>query len=84
MPLHDLPPSAVAALKQGRKIEAIKVMREEHGIGLREAKEEVEAWLARDPSLLGQPPTVPLPWRHIGTAVAAACLMIIIYNLFIR
>ncbi|MCG8590243.1 MAG: hypothetical protein MJE66_13205 [Proteobacteria bacterium] len=30
-------------LLRGRKIEAIKLYREEHGVGLREAKEAVEA-----------------------------------------
>lgn len=31
-------------LKQGRKIEAIKVVREETGLGLKEAKDLVESW----------------------------------------
>jgi len=31
-------------LRQGRKIEAIKVVREETGLGLREAKDLVESW----------------------------------------
>ncbi len=35
--------SVEAALAAGRKIEAIKLYRERHGVGLREAKEAVEA-----------------------------------------
>ena len=31
------------ALLRGKKIEAIKIYREEHGVGLREAKEAVDA-----------------------------------------
>lgn len=33
-------------LRQGRKIEAIKVVREETGLGLKEAKDLVESWEA--------------------------------------
>jgi ribosomal protein L7/L12 len=35
--------SVEAAILAGRKIEAIKLYREEHGVGLKEAKEAVEA-----------------------------------------
>lgn len=40
-PSH-LPPEAAAALRAGKKIEAIKIVRERLGIGLKEAKELVE------------------------------------------
>jgi hypothetical protein len=39
----SLPPDVVAAMSAGRKIEAIKLLREAHGIGLKEAKAAVEA-----------------------------------------
>lgn len=39
----DLPAAAVAALRQGNKIEAIKIVRVEFGLGLKEAKDAVEA-----------------------------------------
>ena len=35
--------SVESALHAGRKIEAIKLYREEHGVGLKEAKEAVES-----------------------------------------
>jgi len=38
-----LPPAAIAALAGGNKIEAIKLAREANGIGLKEAKELVDA-----------------------------------------
>lgn len=41
---RELPPSAVAELMQGRKIEAIKIVREHWGIGLKDAKDAVEAY----------------------------------------
>ena len=44
-----LPPLAVSALMKGRKIEAIKIVREEQGIELKEAKEVVEDYIRSDP-----------------------------------
>ena len=37
--------AAVAALHQGNKVEAIKLVRAERGIGLKEAKDLVDAYL---------------------------------------
>ena len=47
----DLPPAAVEALAKGRKIDAIKILREERRIGLKEAKESVEYYLDSQPAL---------------------------------
>ncbi|WPC04130.1 hypothetical protein SBP02_15295 [Pseudomonas benzenivorans] len=47
----ELPPSVMAALRRGRKIEAIKRLREACGLDLREAKQEVEAFLQVHPEL---------------------------------
>ena len=47
----DLPKTAVEALRHGNLIGAIKVVRQERKIGLKEAKEEVEAYLASQPAL---------------------------------
>lgn len=41
-PAEDLPPQVMHALKAGRKVEAIKLLREARGIGLAEAKEAVD------------------------------------------
>ena len=38
-----LPDAVVAALKRGNKIEAIKLLREQIGAGLKEAKDAVDA-----------------------------------------
>ncbi|MGH7930010.1 MAG: ribosomal protein L7/L12 [Candidatus Binatia bacterium] len=46
-----LPPSAIAALYKGNKIEGIKIVREERNIGLKEAKDAVEQYVAGQPSL---------------------------------
>lgn len=42
----DLPSDVIVAIEAGRKIEAIKLLREETGLGLAEAKDVVDA-LAR-------------------------------------
>ncbi len=40
--IPQLPDEVIAALRDGHKIEAIKLLRESHGIGLKQAKELVE------------------------------------------
>lgn len=47
----ELPLEAIAALKRGSKIEAIKQVRLSRGIGLKEAKEVVEQHIDADPIL---------------------------------
>ena len=44
-----LPLAAVNALREGRKVEAIKLAREELGVDLKEAKQRVERYLRADP-----------------------------------
>jgi hypothetical protein len=46
-----LSPAAIAALHKGNKIEGIKIVRQERGIGLKEAKDAVEQYLASQPAL---------------------------------
>ena len=45
----QLPPAAVAALLAGRKIEAIKIVRQVLSVGLKDAKGLVDAYVASDP-----------------------------------
>jgi hypothetical protein len=47
----DFPKAAVEALWRGNVIEAIKVVRQERKIGLKEAKNLVDAYIASQPSL---------------------------------
>jgi ribosomal protein L7/L12 len=46
-----LPQTAVAALRQGRMIEAVKLVRLEQNIGLREAKDLIDRYLQSRPAL---------------------------------
>ena len=43
--------AAVSALRLGNKIEAIKIVREERNIGLKEAKDAIEDYLKDQPAL---------------------------------
>jgi ribosomal protein L7/L12 len=48
---RTLPPRAASALRDGRAIDAIKVLRETEGLDLAQAKSRVDAYLAADPAL---------------------------------
>ena len=75
-----LPPTVMQALRSGNQIEAIRLVREHRGLGLREAKLMVDAMVAGDPSLHGNlSPGSPrrsssLLWLAIFLAVAAYIL----------
>ena len=45
----DLPAPVVTALSQGQKLEAIRLLREAKGIGLKEAKDMVDAYTTSRP-----------------------------------
>ncbi|MCB0358969.1 MAG: ribosomal protein L7/L12, partial [Bdellovibrionales bacterium] len=47
----SIPEAAVNALSQGSKIGAIKIVREAHCIGLKEAKEVVERFIDSRPDI---------------------------------
>ncbi|PKO50861.1 MAG: 50S ribosomal protein L7/L12 [Betaproteobacteria bacterium HGW-Betaproteobacteria-20] len=51
---QQLPLSAIDALKQGRKIEAIKLIRQLNGLGLKEAKDLIDDYLRSHPELQSQ------------------------------
>jgi len=52
---HQLPADVIASLKAKRKIEAIKLLREQRHCGLKEAKEMVDAHLRLNPDVNPQP-----------------------------
>jgi hypothetical protein len=47
----SLSPEAIAALREGRLIDAIKITRATHRLGLKEAKDAVDAYVASQPAL---------------------------------
>ena len=50
----ELPVQVVDAIHANRKIDAIKLLREERGLGLKEAKELVDAYTMKNPQLVVQ------------------------------
>ena len=79
----DLPPEAIAAAHRGNLIEAIKITREKTGVGLKEAKDAVEAHLGRPGSRLvrnsGEDRAGDYIKRPIVFALVAALIAIAIY-----
>ena len=51
---RPLPAAAAGALSTGHKVDAIKYVREAEGLGLMEAKQRVNAHIARNPVLKAQ------------------------------
>ena len=47
----NLPAAAVAALHEGRKIDAIRIVRQERGVDLKAAKDAVDAYIDSQPGL---------------------------------
>lgn len=55
MNVRPLPAAGQSILRtEGNLIGAIKIVREAEGLGLKEAKERVEAWIATQPELAAQ------------------------------
>lgn len=48
---RPLPPEAIEALERGEMIQAIKIVRETYGLGLRESKDLVDRHVESDPAL---------------------------------
>ena len=75
-PLAPLTDSVMTALQQGNKIEAIRILREQTGLGLKEAKDAIEALSpgARSPTHRASPAAVKdspsIPWWLVLAAVA--------------
>jgi ribosomal protein L7/L12 len=68
--------AVMAALAQGHKIQAIKLYREATGVGLKAAKDAVEAMETGSPELAGRPQLAMRPASSGRPAVAFAALML--------
>ena len=77
-PASPLPPDVHAALQRGNKIEAIRLLREHTGLGLKEAKDAVEASGVRATAQSDRAPGEMPPAAGAGRwliAIAAAALV---------
>lgn len=71
---------AIEAVKSGSKINAIKIVREESGMGLKDAKEFVETYIDTHPDvkqLLMKNSALSLP--SVSTVVVLICIAVIVY-----
>jgi ribosomal protein L7/L12 len=79
------PAEAITALRQGNKIEAIKILRQVHHLDLKDVKDKVDGYVSNEPALQQKLATVQTEslrglarWLFIISAVA-----IVVYYLFI-
>jgi len=82
-PLASLPPEVAAAMKQGNKIEAIRMLREKTGLGLKEAKEAVES-IQTDTSSLRAPGEVARSGIGMWLVAALVAVAVLAYVVFRR
>lgn len=71
----QLPADVLAALREGNKIEAIRLLREHTGLGLKEAKDAVDAWGGASAPRLSpgeQPRSSGAGWWVLGLVLLAA------------
>jgi len=76
----ELPPEVQAALARGQKIEAIKLLREARGMGLKEAKEAVEACQPErrmDSDSVVQGGGSRLPWLVVAIVLVLAAVWLL-------
>ena len=85
-PPAPLPPEVAEALRQGNKVEAIKRLRAQTGLGLKEAKDVVDAAQPAVRTTLqgGAPGEVVRPGRVIGWLLAIAMAGLVVYYLLQR
>jgi ribosomal protein L7/L12 len=79
----SLPCSVVVAMRRGQKIEAIKLLREQTGLGLKEAKEAVEGYQGKADAAAGQrsPGEVPRSGRFAWVAALVVIALVAYYFL---
>ncbi len=76
---NGLPPLVIEALQRGEKIQAIRLMREISGVGLKEAKDLVDASPHAAVRSGLSPGEVPRTGRAIWTIVAVVLLAWLLY-----
>lgn len=82
---YELSPEVFQLLAQGRKIEAIKLIREESGLGLAEAKELAEAISGHNAPDTPSPPAMKEEGGAAGilAIVAAFLIAFLVYVFFL-
>lgn len=80
---QPLSEAVIAAIQNGRKIEAIKILRGETGLGLKDAKHAVDAYAQRHPDLVSQTgATSETRFGRLLLVGTAAAVAIALYRYF--
>jgi ribosomal protein L7/L12 len=78
-PEKQLPPAVLIALNSGNKIEAIKLLRKEWNLELKEAKDLVDGHIRTQPALDGIYRAQAVGSRRILWAILLAVLAVAVY-----
>lgn len=77
----DLPPAVIRAIQQGRKIEAIKLLRESTGLGLANAKVLVDKAARHHAPKKAAPPIVE-EQSSVGSLLTALLLVVLAFAFY--
>jgi hypothetical protein len=80
----SLSPATLEALSAGRTIDAIKQVRKETGLGLKEAKELVDIHLAANPDLLIARAPLSAGQKTLGFLIAGIAVAVIAYQVLVK
>ena len=83
---NQLPREVIKAIKGGRKIEAIKILRDETGIGLANAKVLVDrAWRIHGPAKASPPTVIDYPIvRNLAKSVFLGLILVGVYYFYLK
>jgi hypothetical protein len=76
----QLPADVTEAIRANRKIDAIKLLREHRGLGLKEAKHAVDAYIRENPHLIPQQSS----GGGLGRLVKIVLGVVIAYALYLQ
>lgn len=79
----ELPEDVIAAIRANRKIDAIKLLRSQQNLGLKEAKHIVDAYVAGNPSMRAvNPPRSDSGIGRLALVALGAALAYLGYRFF--
>lgn len=85
MNLKEFDATVINALKQNRKIEAVKLLREKENIGLKEAKHAVEEYLSNHPDQVPQHKrSTNHSYNRLLFLIAIACFLYLGYYYYLK
>ena len=73
----QLPAQAIAALSRGRKIEAIKIVHQQMGLGLKDSKELIEAYAQQHPQSTATPVGITASKSRYSMTVGILVLLLV-------